>query len=115
MQIVQEGAGGAAPAGVEVSAYRIIQEALTNSLKHARGARSRVSVRYEPRVLEVRVEDEGGRGDGGIAVPGGDGHGLIGMRERVALFGGRLETGPTRVGFRILARLPLDPLPVAGA
>jgi signal transduction histidine kinase len=99
--------------GVELAAYRIIQEALTNSLKHARGARARVDVRYQPRVLEVAVEDVGGRGDGGIAMPG-PGHGLIGMRERAALFGGELEAAPTRRGFRVVARLPLDSRAGAG-
>jgi signal transduction histidine kinase len=101
--------------GIELAAYRIIQEALTNSLKHARGARARVTVQYEPRSLEVLVVDEGGAGDRGLAGAGGPGHGLIGMRERVALFGGRLEAGPTGTGFRILARLPLDPQPQTGA
>jgi signal transduction histidine kinase len=101
--------------GVELAAYRIIQEALTNSLKHARGARAHVTVEYEARALELCVDDQGGSGDRGIAESGGHGHGLIGMRERVALFGGRLETGPTGTGFRISARLPLDPPPAAGA
>jgi signal transduction histidine kinase len=100
--------------GVELSAYRIIQEALTNSLKHARGARARVDVRYEPAALEVEVQDDGGQAarDGNrAAVPAGTGHGLIGMRERAALFGGRLEAGPVGRGFRVAAWLPLEPQP----
>jgi signal transduction histidine kinase len=101
-------------AGIELTAYRIIQEALTNSLKHARGARARVDVRYEPDALEVRVVDDGGRGEVGSAALGGQGHGLIGMRERVALFGGRFEAGPRDDGFRIAARLPLDQQGAAG-
>jgi signal transduction histidine kinase len=93
---------------VEVSAYRIIQEALTNILKHARGARARVDVRYEDSTLEVNVTDEGGLGPTGIVSPEGGGHGLVGMRERVAIFGGTFEAGPSGGGFRISARLPLD-------
>jgi signal transduction histidine kinase len=93
--------------GVELSAYRIIQEALTNTLKHAGGGRARVDVRYEPFALEVHVADEGGRGGGDLSAEGA-GRGLIGMRERVAMFGGTLEAGPGGGGFRVAARLPLD-------
>jgi signal transduction histidine kinase len=93
--------------GVELSAYRIIQEALTNALKHAPGARARVDVRYGPSALEVRVVDEGGAGSRGLSVPGESGHGLIGMRERVAVFGGEFEAGPVARGFRVVARLPI--------
>jgi signal transduction histidine kinase len=99
--------------GVELSAYRIVQEALTNTLKHAHGARARVSVRYEPAALELRVVDEGG-GAPATAVADSGGHGLIGMRERVALFGGSLEAGPAEGGFRVAARLPLDAPAAAG-
>jgi signal transduction histidine kinase len=93
--------------GIELSAYRIVQEALTNTMKHAAGARARVTIRYEAAALEVRVADDGA----GIALAGADsgGRGLIGMRERVALFGGTLETGPDGRGFRVAARLPLQP------
>jgi signal transduction histidine kinase len=100
--------------GVELSAYRIVQEALTNTLKHARGARARVDVRYEPDAIEVRVTDEGGSGDRGIGVAGEQGHGLIGMRERVTLFGGTFEAGPQPGGFRVAARLPLPDAAPAG-
>jgi signal transduction histidine kinase len=93
--------------GIELSAYRIIQEALTNALKHAPGARARVTVRYEAAALEVEIVDGGGRSGSGLGVPGESGHGLIGMRERVALFGGELEAGRIPGGFRVLARLPL--------
>jgi signal transduction histidine kinase len=101
--------------GIELSAYRIIQEALTNALKHAPGARARVGVRFEPAALEVLVVDEGGNGEPGLGMPGESGHGLIGMRERVALFGGQLEAGPAGRGFRVVARLPLGGLPTPGA
>jgi signal transduction histidine kinase len=102
-------------AGVELSASRIVQEALTNALKHARGARARVRLAYEPRAIEIEVTDQGGAGrrDLGEAT-GSGGRGLIGMRERVALYGGDFDAGPTPTGFRVHARLPIDPEPAAG-
>jgi signal transduction histidine kinase len=91
------------PPGVDLSAYRIVQEALTNALKHAGPARARVVVRYGPEDLELEVIDDGaGSGNGG-----GSGHGLIGIRERVAVVGGDIEAGPRADGgFAIRARLP---------
>jgi signal transduction histidine kinase len=89
--------------GVELSAYRIVQEGLTNALKHAPGARLGLRISYEESSVDVEVVDDG-PGDGGDAAHG---HGLIGMRERVELFGGTLEAGPrAEGGFRIRARLP---------
>lgn len=102
-------------AGVELSAYRIVQEALTNALKHARGARARIDLRYAPRALEIEVIDEGGQGARDVGDPEHEGRGLIGMHERTALFGGRLEAGPTPTGFRVAATLPLDADPGAVA
>lgn len=95
------------PAGVDVSAYRIVQEALTNVLKHADQGQATVHVRYKPTEIELEVVDSGrGQADGGVVT--GQGHGLIGMRERVALFGGRLEAGAMSTGgFAVRARLPL--------
>src|SRR5262249_11536998 len=90
--------------GVDVSAYRIVQEALTNALKHAGPARAQVFVRYRPRELELEVVDDGsGNGHGG-----GSGHGLVGIQERVGVYGGELESG-TRPegGYAVRARLPL--------
>ena len=98
-------------AGIELSAYRIVQEALTNALKHARGARARVRLAYEPRAIEIEVTDQGGSGDRDLGEAGGGGRGLIGMRERVALYGGEFEAGPTPTGFRVRARLPVEPGP----
>lgn len=95
-------------AGVELSAYRIVQEALTNTLKHARGSRARIDLRYGPRILEIEVVDEGGSGRHELGDPDHAGRGLVGMAERAALFGGELEAGPTPTGFRVLARLPVD-------
>lgn len=98
--------------GIELSAYRIVQEALTNALRHAPGSRARVQVAYGPATLEVRVTDEGASGPPAIGRDGSGGRGLVGMRERVAIFGGTLEAGPVDGGFRIAARLPLDaPVP----
>jgi signal transduction histidine kinase len=93
-----------APPGVDVCAYRIVQEALTNTLKHARASRAEVALRYGDASLELEVLDDGSGTDGG----GGAGRGLIGMRERVELFGGELVAGPRADGgFGVRATLPL--------
>ena len=99
-------------AGIELSAYRIVQEALTNALKHASGARALVRMRYEERALEIEVTDQGGSGDRDLGEAGSGGRGLIGMRERVALYGGEFEAGPSTGGFRVRARLPIEIEPV---
>jgi signal transduction histidine kinase len=101
-----EGDKVALPAGVDLCAYRIVQEALTNALKHAGPARADVLLRYTPGGLEIDVRDDG---QGAPVTNGnGSGHGLIGMRERVALYGGELQTGPSDGrGFRVHAHLPL--------
>jgi signal transduction histidine kinase len=92
------------PPGVDVSAYRIVQEALTNALKHAGPARASVAVRYAEEALELEIADTGS----GSANGTGGGHGLDGMRQRVAVFGGHLDTGPRdEGGFAVRARLPL--------
>jgi signal transduction histidine kinase len=104
VEISVEGEVQRTPPGVELSAYRIAQEALTNVLKHAHASSARVVLRYRARELEVEVTD-----DGSGARLNGAGHGLIGMRERVALYGGALTTGLTDAGgFRVLARLPYE-------
>jgi signal transduction histidine kinase len=92
------------PPGVDVSAYRIVQEALTNALKHAGTARATVVVRYAGDAVELEVADDGaGNGHGG-----GSGQGLVGLRERVAVYGGVLEAGAQpEGGYRVRARLPL--------
>jgi signal transduction histidine kinase len=104
-----EGTPSPLPAGVDLSAYRIVQEALTNVVKHAGPARAQVVVGYRDHAVTVEVTDDGR----GVVAPTGDGparvgHGLIGMRERVQVFGGDLEAGPRPGGgFRVAARLPL--------
>jgi signal transduction histidine kinase len=100
------------PAGLELAAYRLFQEALTNVRKHAPRSRVQARLRYEPDGLRIEVRDDGGAsGAVGNIVPSGPGlgHGLIGMRERVQLYGGRMEAGPIAGGgFRVEAVLPLS-------
>jgi signal transduction histidine kinase len=89
---------------VDLTAYRIVQEALTNVLKHAGPAHANVVLGYEPSTLRLEIADDG-RGVNGRATEGG--HGLVGMRERVRVYGGSLEAGPVSGGgFRVVARLP---------
>jgi signal transduction histidine kinase len=100
-----EGERVALPPGVDLCAYRIVQEGLTNVLKHAGPARAEVLLRYAGQALDVEVRDDGRGPAEGSVTPG---HGLIGMRERVAVCGGRLDTGPRAGGgFEIRAHLPL--------
>jgi signal transduction histidine kinase len=100
------------PRAIELSAYRVVQEALTNTLRHAGpGAQARLEVRYAPHALKIEVTDDGGesagKADRGQAEPAG--HGIVGMRERVALFGGTLEAGPLRErGYRVAAVFPIE-------
>jgi signal transduction histidine kinase len=99
-----EGRAVELPAGVDLTAYRLVQEGLTNALKHARATRAEVLVNYGDDQVEVTVIDDGrgvGNGDGG-------GHGLVGMRERVSVYGGELDAGPQPGGgYRLRARLPV--------
>jgi signal transduction histidine kinase len=100
------------PAGVELSAYRIVQEALTNTLKHAGARHATVRLVWSQDHLDVEVSDDGPAA--GFTVPeqvrpDSGGKGLVGMRERVMLFGGELEAGPSpHGGYRVAARLPLE-------
>ncbi len=97
------------PGGVDRAAYRIVQESLTNAIRHAGPARVTVSIRYGPSDLEVRVADDG-RGPCEGAGPAGGGRGIVGMRERAALLSGELAAGPgPDGGFQVWARLPLEP------
>ncbi|MFI6325839.1 sensor histidine kinase [Nonomuraea sp. NPDC050556] len=90
--------------GVELTAYRVVQEALTNTLKHGGGASATVVIGHAGGWLEIDVSDAGGRARRGE----GEGRGLIGLRERLALYGGTLEAGPSRDGYRTRARLPWE-------
>ena len=90
------------PTGVDLTAYRLVQEGLTNALKHANAHRAEVVVRYGDGDVELIVSDDGRGDDGG-------GHGLVGMRERISVYGGELEAGPRAGGgYRLRARLPVS-------
>jgi signal transduction histidine kinase len=102
-----EGDAKPLPAGIDLAAFRIVQEALANASKHAGGARARVVVRYRPRAVELEIDDDG-RGPNGAGPGPGSGHGLVGMQERVALYDGTLHTGRRAGGgFAVRARLPI--------
>jgi len=107
VEAVTEGTPRPLPPGVDFTAYRVVQEGLTNVLKHAGVAHARATVRYEDDAIAVEVADDG---RGAVVGPNGTpGHGLIGMRERVAVFDGTLETGARAGGgFVLRARIPLD-------
>jgi signal transduction histidine kinase len=100
-----EGEAASLPASVDLAAYRLVQEGLTNTLKHAQADRAEVLVRYGKGEVELVVADNGngtGGGDGG-------GHGLVGLRERIAVCGGELEAGPrTGGGYEVRARIPMN-------
>jgi signal transduction histidine kinase len=89
------------PRAIDLSAYRIVQEGLTNALKHARASHADVTIRYRPDELQIEVRDDGG----GVSTHDGLGHGLVGIRERVKIFGGEMTTGTaTGGGFVLRAR-----------
>jgi signal transduction histidine kinase len=97
--------------GVDLSAYRIIQEALTNVVKHATGASTEVTLAYKPQALELTIVDTGDKAIPRLPEEPSEGHGVIGMRERAALFGGRLTTELLPHGFKVTATLPYAPTP----
>ena len=108
VELEVEGEPRELPPGIDLSAYRVIQEALTNALRYAGPAHAWVTVRWKARELELEVANDGrsepGRSDGG--------HGLAGLRERVALVGGTIDSGPrTGGGFVVRAHLPLEGAP----
>ena len=103
-----DGEARALPAGIDLAAYRILQEALTNVRKYAPGSRADVRIRYGSEDIEIEVRNDAANSGAEPASAEEGGYGLIGMRERVALYGGALETGPLpEGGFRVKARLPL--------
>ena len=106
VDLMVEGERRELPSSLDLTAYRIVQESLTNPLKHAGRTRAHVSIRYEPDRLVIDVTDEGRGVTPGAGVGGG--RGLLGMRERVIIFGGELQAGPrAEGGFAVRARLPL--------
>ncbi|MEU7941405.1 sensor histidine kinase [Microbispora bryophytorum] len=107
VEMTVEGVPSPLPPGIDLAAYRIVQEALTNTLRHAgQGARAEVAIRWNGTAVELEVHDDG---NGAAPLGLGTGHGLIGMRERAALYDGVLEAGPYESGgFRVCAVLPLN-------
>ena len=107
VDVTVDGAVRSLPAAPDLSAYRIVQEALTNVARHAGPTRASVRIGYQPHEMTIEVADDGPRGPApSPAARAGSGHGLIGMRERAALFGGELAAGPHGSGFRVWATLP---------
>jgi signal transduction histidine kinase len=109
VEVSVTGAARPLPPVVDVAAYRIVQESLTNVLRHADATLASVVIRYEPDAVVVQVDDDGGSVANGAGAP--DGHGLAGMSERAAAVGGSLEAGPARdrgEGFRVRAWLPTE-------
>jgi signal transduction histidine kinase len=105
-----QGSGTNVPVGLDLSAYRIVQEALTNTLKHAHATTAAVRIRYRPDAVEVEIMDNGHPAAVATQSPasGGNGRGLIGMQERAAIFGGSLECGPQSTGgWGVRAYLPI--------
>jgi signal transduction histidine kinase len=113
VELMVQGEARSLPVAIDLTAFRIVQEALTNVVKHAGRARATVRIAYEPGSVAIEVADDG-RGAARSTFPSDPGrrHGIIGMRERVALFGGELSIGPRMEGgFVVRARLPIDPAP----
>lgn len=105
VEITVEGERRVLSPGVDLTAYRIVQEALTNARKHAHPARAQVTIRYNRDALDLETTNDGRRAGNGE----GPGHGLMGMRERVALYGGELEAAPrAEGGYAVHARLPVE-------
>ena len=105
VQLHVDGEPYALPRAIELSAYRIVQEGLTNALKHAHANHADVTVRYRPDELELEVADDGE----GPATTNGHGHGLVGIRERAKIYGGEMSAGAAPAGgFILSARLPVD-------
>jgi len=102
-----EGRAGPLAPGVDLTAFRLVQEGLTNALKHGGRGRARVVLRWSPEVLEIEVANRVADGPAAHGLASG-GQGLIGMRERVALCGGELRAGPIGRGFVVRARLPRE-------
>jgi signal transduction histidine kinase len=102
------------PSAVDQAAYRILQESITNAIRHAGPARVTISISYGPSDLEILVADDGQGQSAPDRGAAGGGRGIVGMRERAALLGGELTAGPQPgAGFQVRARLPLQPDGVA--
>jgi signal transduction histidine kinase len=111
VELRMAGTGRRLSPALELTVYRVVQEALTNVVKHAPGARATVSVAVSGTVVRIEVTDDGNparRHDGPGVMPG---HGIVGMRERIGTFGGSLAAGPRPGGFRVLAEIPAGAAP----
>ena len=109
IELTIEGEPRALPAGVDLSAFRIVQEALTNVVKHAAGASTKVTLAYRAQGVELTIIDTDDEARVVLLKEPSAGHGVIGMRERAALFGGTLIAEPLPGGFRVTATLPYAP------
>jgi len=110
VELTVEGDHTDLPPALDLSAYRIVQEALTNTLKHAGPANARVRIRRHADAVTIDIDDDGTGSTNGPSA--GAGHGLVGMRERVGLFGGELDAAPrAEGGYAVHARLPLADTP----
>jgi signal transduction histidine kinase len=108
VRVQVDGQRGSVPPGVDLSAYRIIQEALTNVIKHAASSCATVAICYRADSVTVEITDDGPPAGGAPPARPGSGHGIIGMRERVAVFGGEFTAGPRPAGgFRVRASFPI--------
>ncbi len=105
VELVESGESARCPAEVRQVAYGVVQEALTNVLKHANATAVTVTVRHNPDLLDVEVTDDGAGGHG-LGSATGPGQGIAGLRERITALGGSLDTGPAERGFRVHAKLP---------
>jgi signal transduction histidine kinase len=106
VEYVVEGERRTLPPGLDLAAFRVVQEALTNALRHARPTHASVRLRYAPDALRIEVANDGVNGG-----PVGRGHGSTGMRERVALYGGTVDSGPRDGGYLVAATLPIGGAP----
>ena len=112
VELIEQGKRPHLPPGLDLVAFRVVQESLTNVRKYAPGAPTRVLLRYGPKALELDVANIAAAGDVSANGGGRGGHGLVGMRERVHLFGGRFDAKATEEGgFRVYASLPLSEEP----
>jgi signal transduction histidine kinase len=108
VELTVDGAPGPLPPGIDLAAYRVVQEALTNTVKHAAGADVRVTIEHRPSAVRIRVADNGGTPD--PSARAGNGRGLIGLRERLGVYGGTLDSGPLAAGgYQLLATIPVTP------
>lgn len=108
VQVTREGEAVPVPAGIDLAVYRVAQEALTNTMKHAAGARARVTLRYSPSEIHIEVIDSGGSRR--TSADAGSGRGLMGLSERLAVYDGILDAGPQPGGgFAVRATIPLVP------